>query len=50
MTSWRRGSFVIRRDGRLLAQTTYGVDGTIAIIDHTDVDGALRGTGAALAW
>jgi uncharacterized protein len=41
-----RGAFVIRRDGRLLAQMTYSVGGVIAIIDHTDVDEALRGTGA----
>jgi len=53
----QRGSFVIRRDGRLLAQMTYTVGGIIAIIDHTDVDGALRGTGtgarlvkAAVEW
>lgn len=44
--SGQRGAFVIRRDGRLLAQMTYTVGGVIAIIDHTDVDGALRGTGA----
>lgn len=42
----RRGAFLIRTDGRVLAQMTYSVGGVIAIIDHTDVDGALRGTGA----
>src|SRR4051812_41611130 len=42
----QRGAFVIRRDGRVLAQMTYSVGGVIAIIDHTDVDGALRGTRA----
>ena len=44
--SGQRGAFVIQRDGRLLAQMTYSAGGVIAIIDHTDVDGALRGTGA----
>ena len=44
--SGQRGAFVIRRDGRVLAQMTYSRGGEIAIIDHTDVDGALRGTGA----
>ena len=44
--SGQRGAFVIRRDGRVLAQMTYSQGGAIAIIDHTDVDGALRGTGA----
>jgi predicted GNAT family acetyltransferase len=42
----QRGAFVIRRQGNLLAQMSYSVGGVIAIIDHTDVDGALRGTGA----
>jgi hypothetical protein len=45
-TKGQRGAFVIRRDGRLLAEMTYSLGGRIAIIDHTDVDGALRGTGA----
>jgi predicted GNAT family acetyltransferase len=44
--SGQRGAFVIRREGNLLAQMSYSVGGVIAIIDHTDVDGALRGTGA----
>ena len=42
----QRGAFLIRREGRLLAQMTYTLGGMIAIIDHTDVDAALRGTGA----
>ena len=42
----QRGAFVIRRDGQLLAQMTYSRGGVMAIIDHTDVDPALRGTGA----
>jgi uncharacterized protein len=44
--SGQRGAFVIRRDGRVLAQMTYSVGGAIAIIDHTDVEAELRGTGA----
>ena len=41
-----RGAFVIRREGEVLAQMTYTVGGAMAIIDHTDVDERLRGTGA----
>jgi uncharacterized protein len=41
-----RGAFVIERDGRRLAEMTYTVAGSRVIIDHTDVDEALRGTGA----
>jgi predicted GNAT family acetyltransferase len=53
-----KGAFVIDRDGRRLATMTYTLagDDTI-IIDHTEVDPALRGTGAgqamvaaAVAW
>ena len=44
--SGQRGAFVIRRDGRVLAQMTYSIGGAIAIIDHTAVDAELRGTGA----
>ncbi len=45
-----KGAFVIDRDGKRLATMTYTVagDDTI-IIDHTDVDAALRGTGAGQA-
>ncbi|HUQ76079.1 MAG TPA: GNAT family N-acetyltransferase [Burkholderiales bacterium] len=53
----QRGAFVIRREGRMLAQMSYSLGGRMAIIDHTDVDGALRGTGtgarlvkAAVEW
>ena len=52
-----RGAFFLVRDGRRLAQMTYTVAGTRIIIDHTEVDDALRGTGAgkklveaAVAW
>jgi predicted GNAT family acetyltransferase len=44
-----RGAFVIERDGRRLATMTYVRAGaTRAIIDHTEVDDALRGQGAGL--
>lgn len=52
-----RGAFVIERDGRRLAELTYTVAGSRVILDHTQVDDALRGTGsgaqlvgAAVAW
>ena len=55
--SGTRGAFVIVRDGETIAQMTYTVGGGIAIIDHTDVDDVLRGTGtgarlvkAAVQW
>ena len=41
-----KGSFVIDRDGKRLATMTYSLAGDIVIIDHTEVDDALRGTGA----
>jgi uncharacterized protein len=41
-----RGSFFIQQDGRRLAELTYTIAGTRVILDHTDVDDALRGTGA----
>jgi predicted GNAT family acetyltransferase len=41
----QRGAFVVRRQGELLAQLTYTRAGTMAILDHTDVDERLRGTG-----
>jgi predicted GNAT family acetyltransferase len=42
-----KGAFVIERDGKRLAEMTYTTAGaTRIIIDHTDVDDALRGTGA----
>jgi uncharacterized protein len=41
-----RGAFVIARGGQTLAQMTYSMGAGIAIVDHTDVDAALRGTGA----
>lgn len=52
-----RGAFFLERDGERLAQMTYTVAGTRVIIDHTDVDDRLRGTGmgrqlvdAAVQW
>jgi uncharacterized protein len=52
-----KGAFAIERDGRRLATMTYSLAGDIIIIDHTEVDAILRGTGAgaklvaaAVAW
>ena len=52
-----KGAFGIERDGRRLATMTYSMAGDIIIIDHTEVDAALKGTGAgkklvaaAVAW
>jgi uncharacterized protein len=44
--SGHRGAFVWMQDGKRLAQMTYTVAGTRVIIDHTQMDDALRGTGA----
>jgi predicted GNAT family acetyltransferase len=56
-TKGTKGAFYIERDGKRLAEMTYSIAGTSAIIDHTTVDDALRGTGAgkrlveaAVAW
>jgi predicted GNAT family acetyltransferase len=55
--SGHRGAFFLVKDGKRLAEMTYTVAGTRIIIDHTDVDDALRGTGtgrllveAAVQW
>jgi hypothetical protein len=52
-----KGAFVIERDGSRLAEMTYTSAGSKIIIDHTDIDDALRGTGtgkrlvqAAVEW
>ena len=52
-----RGAFVIRKDGEVAAQLAYTSAGDIVILEHTEVDAALRGTGAgaqlveaAVAW
>ena len=53
-----KGAFGIERDGQRLASLTYSLAGDgIMIIDHTEVDRSLRGTGAgaklveaAVAW
>ena len=52
-----KGAFFLERDGERLAQMTYTVAGSRVIIDHTDVDDRLRGTGtgrklveAAVEW
>lgn len=41
-----RGAFRIVGDDRTLAEMTYTLAGSLAIIDHTDVDASLRGKGA----
>ena len=46
VASGHRGAFVLERDGRRLAELTYTVAGSRVILDHTQVDDALRGTGA----
>jgi uncharacterized protein len=55
--SGHRGSFVIAREGKRLAELTYTVAGSRVILDHTHVDDSLRGTGtgnrlveAAVMW
>ena len=40
------GTFTIERDGKQLATLNYSQAGNIVIINHTEVDPALRGTGA----
>ena len=52
-----KGAFGIERGGRRLATMTYSMAGDIIIIDHTEVDALLKGTGAgaklvaaAVAW
>jgi len=45
-----RGAFTIEGDGKTLATMTYTVAGaSLVIIDHTEVDESLRGTGAGQA-
>jgi predicted GNAT family acetyltransferase len=41
-----RGSFTIERDGKQLATMVYSRVGNLVIINHTEVDPMLRGTGA----
>jgi len=52
-----RGAFFVEEEGKRLASLTYTVAGSRVILDHTDVDDALRGTGtgrklvaAAVDW
>jgi hypothetical protein len=52
-----RGAFFVEADGKRLAQLTYAIVGTKVILDHTEVDDVLRGTGtgrklvaAAVDW
>ena len=41
-----RGAFTIEREGKRLAELTYTVAGSRVILDHTNVEDELRGTGA----
>ena len=45
--SERGGMFFVERDGRHIAELTYRMAGTDAMIDHTWVEPALRGQGDA---
>ena len=52
-----RGTFFVEEEGRRLATLSYTVAGTKVILDHTEVDDSLRGTGtgrklvaAAVDW
>jgi len=44
--SGHRGAFFIEEEGKRLAELTYTVAGTKVILEHTDVDDCLRGSGA----
>lgn len=57
VSSGHRGAFVLERGGERLAELTYTVAGSRVILDHTQVDERLRGSGsgaqlvaAAVAW
>jgi len=57
VASGHRGAFVLERDGKRLAELSYTVAGSRVILDHTQVDESLRGTGtgaklvsAAVDW
>jgi hypothetical protein len=52
-----KGAFFVEEEGKRVAELSYTVAGTRVIIDHTDVDDSLRGTGtgrklvaAAVDW
>ena len=47
VASGHRGAFVFEIDGKRLAEMAYSIAGDqMIIIEHTDVDASLRGTGA----
>ena len=47
VTSGHRGAFTFEIDGKRQAEMTYSIAGDkTIIIEHTDVDASLRGTGA----
>ena len=41
-----KGAWVIERDGQTLAELSYTTAGSLVILDHTDVNDSLRGTGS----
>ena len=41
-----KGAFFVEEEGKRVAELSYTMAGTKAIIDHTDVDERLRGAGA----
>jgi predicted GNAT family acetyltransferase len=43
----QRGAFIMERDSRQVGELTYTIAGNRITINHTGVDVALRGTGAA---
>ena len=52
-----QGAFFVEEEGKRVAQLTYTLAGKKVILDHTDVDDTLRGTGtgrrlvlAAVDW
>jgi uncharacterized protein len=48
--SGSKGAFFIEKEGKRMAQMTYSKAGpTMIIIDHTEVDDSLRGSGAGQA-
>lgn len=44
--SGHRGTFFIEEEGKRVAELTYTVAGSKVILDHTEVDDSLRGTGS----
>jgi predicted GNAT family acetyltransferase len=45
-----KGAFFVEEEGRRVAELGYTMAGTKVIIDHTDVDDALRAPGPGESW